>query len=239
MEISTHLWEPGHLELFVAEAAEAGASLPAIIVLAEMDAAAQDLDRELARGLARSGYAVLLVARRALQSESFASLLARLEALPSADTQRLALLGSARVPSRRCNSPPSMHTSVRSSRWRPAPVHRRRGAHRRAHSAAGRHGRCALAAVEMADQIIERLATHRFAHGVSLHSYGEAGHRLFGPPLARVDPTAQRLCEFGGTLEGNLRARRDSWRKTLDFLEDCIGCASGDTPRSILVHDEG
>jgi hypothetical protein len=75
----------------------------------------------------------------------------------------------------------------------------------------------------MGDQIIARLdkARFRFAH-VHL-SYDNAGHAGFGEPLppGTAIPPAM-LAQLGGTAEGNLAMRADSWPKILAFLDAAL-----------------
>jgi hypothetical protein len=66
----------------------------------------------------------------------------------------------------------------------------------------------------MADEIAARRVAHRKPPPTILR-YPNAGHGVFGPP----PPTAiAALAQFGGTPEGNLAARADSWPKVLAFL---------------------
>lgn len=49
-------------------------------------------------------------------------------------------------------------------------------------------------------------------------SYADAGHAILGKPFDPDSPNAQRLLALGGSLEGNLAARRDGWPKVIAFL---------------------
>lgn len=52
---------------------------------------------------------------------------------------------------------------------------------------------------------------------VTVLAYPDAGHGVFGPPVAA--DKAKGLATLGGSGEGNNRARADSWPKVLAFLE--------------------
>jgi dienelactone hydrolase len=221
-------------ELFTAR--QAG-PLAAVVVLGAAGDGA--LPREVAQRLAHNGYAAVTIATEQIEPESFEGVIGRLGAVPTVDRARIGLIGigpgaekalliaahhsvvravvavapgaGALIPVERIAGPILLVAGADDSRW---------------------------PAVEVADTIIERLATHRFAHGVSLHSYGNAGHRLFGPPMDRSDPLAMQLSELGGSLEGNVTARKDSWRKTMNFLEDTLGATPPVSSQPVLVHDD-
>lgn len=53
---------------------------------------------------------------------------------------------------------------------------------------------------------------------VTILSYPDAGHFVFGPPLSSDNPFYERLDSFGGTVEGNALARADSWPQIIAFL---------------------
>lgn len=57
---------------------------------------------------------------------------------------------------------------------------------------------------------------------VTLLSYADAGHGVFGPPLAADNPHRARLGTLGGSPEGNNAARRDGWPKVLAFLDRAL-----------------
>ena len=67
---------------------------------------------------------------------------------------------------------------------------------------------------KMAAEIAARRAAHRKPAPVILR-YPNAGHGVFGVPPPSAVPA---LAQFGGTPEGNLAARADSWPKVLAFL---------------------
>ena len=70
----------------------------------------------------------------------------------------------------------------------------------------------------MARQIVER-ARDRGGPEVTLLAYPKAGHSAFGVPVGRKDPGYERLGGFGGTPEGNAKARADAWPQAVAFLQ--------------------
>jgi dienelactone hydrolase len=74
----------------------------------------------------------------------------------------------------------------------------------------------------MSQQVTARLKAHHFRFRVVHLNYPDAGHGAFGAPIAADNPRAQVLTRFGGTLEGNLAARADSWPKALAFLRKAL-----------------
>ncbi len=56
-------------------------------------------------------------------------------------------------------------------------------------------------------------------HRVRVLAYRDAGHGVFGVPLAADDRKLSRLGFLGGTAAGNNAARRESWPKMLSFLD--------------------
>lgn len=48
--------------------------------------------------------------------------------------------------------------------------------------------------------------------------YPDAGHGVFGPPLPAGSDSAKYWSMMGGTEQANMRARKDSWPKTIAFL---------------------
>lgn len=55
---------------------------------------------------------------------------------------------------------------------------------------------------------------------VTLLAYKNAGHAVFGLPLAKGDPKIEKLSTLGGTGEGNNAARADAWPKIFAFLNE-------------------
>ncbi|GGB71940.1 hypothetical protein GCM10010833_28930 [Blastomonas aquatica] len=50
----------------------------------------------------------------------------------------------------------------------------------------------------------------------------DAGHFVFGPPIAPTHPFYKRLDALGRTIEGNSRARADSRPKVVGALKDAM-----------------
>ena len=70
---------------------------------------------------------------------------------------------------------------------------------------------------EMANQVIARLDAHGFKP-LHVHlSYPDAGHAAPVPPSD--DPRTNAIEAFGGTHEGNAKARADMWKEVLAFLD--------------------
>lgn len=58
---------------------------------------------------------------------------------------------------------------------------------------------------------------------VTVLSYTDAGHALFGIPVDPASPSYRFLGSLGGTPAGNGAARIDSWQKVLTFLHKTLG----------------
>jgi dienelactone hydrolase len=58
--------------------------------------------------------------------------------------------------------------------------------------------------------------------GVTVLSYPDAGHAVFGIPLPEGDPRMPALAGLGGTPAGNNAARTDSWAKVTAFLHQAL-----------------
>lgn len=58
---------------------------------------------------------------------------------------------------------------------------------------------------------------------VQVLAYENAGHAVFGPPLADDSTSLPMLAALGGTPEGNNSARRDSWPRMIAFLRLALG----------------
>ena len=72
----------------------------------------------------------------------------------------------------------------------------------------------------MADAIAQRLKEHAFHHNITRVDYPEGGHFSFGP-LAEKDAVGD--AGFGGgTAEGVIAARKDSWGKVAAFLRGAL-----------------
>lgn len=78
---------------------------------------------------------------------------------------------------------------------------------------------------EMADDIMARLRQHRFAHPFVHLAYDHAGHGIGRPFTSTMElnsrrhPLTGRLVRMGGTPSGTARARADSWRRMLAFVD--------------------
>jgi len=72
-------------------------------------------------------------------------------------------------------------------------------------------------ACPMSRQVAAR-SKARSGPAVTVLAYKDAGHFLFGPPIARNHPFYPRLGAYGGSVEGNAAARADSWPKAVAFL---------------------
>ncbi|MBX9860566.1 MAG: alpha/beta hydrolase fold domain-containing protein [Sphingomonas sp.] len=57
---------------------------------------------------------------------------------------------------------------------------------------------------------------------VTILAYKDAGHAVFGVPVAESDPSPPPLSSLGGSVVGNNAARRDSWPKVLAFLDQAL-----------------
>jgi len=82
------------------------------------------------------------------------------------------------------------------------------------------------ASTEMADAIMARLRQHRFAHPFVHLAYDHAGHGIGRPFTSTMElnsrrhPLTGRLVRMGGTPSGTARARADSWRRLLAFVDE-------------------
>jgi hypothetical protein len=72
-------------------------------------------------------------------------------------------------------------------------------------------------ACPMARQVAAR-STSRSGPPVTVLAYKDAGHFLFGPPIAKDHPFYPRLGEYGGSPAGNAAARANSWPQVIAFL---------------------
>ncbi|WP_296719624.1 acyl-CoA thioester hydrolase/BAAT C-terminal domain-containing protein [Erythrobacter sp.] len=72
-------------------------------------------------------------------------------------------------------------------------------------------------ACPMSRQIAAR-SKARSGPAVTVLAYRDAGHFVFGPPIARDHPFYSRLGEYGGSTDGNAAARADSWPRVIAFL---------------------
>lgn len=79
-------------------------------------------------------------------------------------------------------------------------------------------------ACSMARQVAAR-SKARSGPEVTVLAYEDAGHFVFGPPIARNHPFYPRLGEYGGSVEGNAAARADSWTKVIAMLMQTVAGA--------------
>lgn len=78
----------------------------------------------------------------------------------------------------------------------------------------------------MARAVEARLKAASYRHRVTLMAYPEAGHAAFGVP---IDPAKAKpaIASMGGTVDGNLAARADSWPKVLAALDAALMPGAG------------
>jgi dienelactone hydrolase len=69
----------------------------------------------------------------------------------------------------------------------------------------------------MSTQVVTRLEANSFKHAVQMLEYADAGHSVFGLPVAPENPTFAVL----GGAAGNA-ARIDSWPKAVTFIDDAL-----------------
>jgi len=74
-------------------------------------------------------------------------------------------------------------------------------------------------ACPMAHAVEARLRQAQYRPGVTVLSYADAGHFVFGTPVDTGSPDAARLASLGGTTDGVIAARTDSWTKVLAALD--------------------
>lgn len=79
-------------------------------------------------------------------------------------------------------------------------------------------------ACPMARQVVAR-STARSGPPVTVLGYEDAGHFVFGPPIARDHPFYARLDAYGGSVEGNAAARADSWPRVIAFLKQAMAAS--------------
>jgi dienelactone hydrolase len=74
----------------------------------------------------------------------------------------------------------------------------------------------------MSAQVIARLEANKFGHAFQLLEYPEAGHSVFGPPVAPESPAFTSLGSSGGSAASNNAARIDSWPKAVAFIDAAL-----------------
>lgn len=57
---------------------------------------------------------------------------------------------------------------------------------------------------------------------ISILAYEDAGHAVFGPPLADDSKSLPLLGSLGGSPIGNNQARKDSWPRVIAFLRNSL-----------------
>ncbi len=75
---------------------------------------------------------------------------------------------------------------------------------------------------EMAAKVEARLKAKGFKYPVVNLVYKDAGHMPFGPPVRRDASWLQQALFFGGTADGVVAARADSWPRVVDFLANAL-----------------
>jgi hypothetical protein len=78
----------------------------------------------------------------------------------------------------------------------------------------------------MGDAIMARLHKAGFHRGRTHLAYDNAGHACFGEPPAPGTVIPPGIVQLGGTIEGNVAARVDSWPKVLTFLDEKLELGS-------------
>ena len=79
---------------------------------------------------------------------------------------------------------------------------------------------------EMADRVMARLRRNQFAFPYEHLAYSDAGHGVGRPYVSTMNightihPLTGRVMSLGGTPAGTAKAREDSWRHTLTFLDE-------------------
>ena len=71
---------------------------------------------------------------------------------------------------------------------------------------------------QMTDQIRDRLKSKGRPAAIVLR-YKDAGHAVLGIPVEKTSANYEALADFGGTADGNAKARADSWPKIISFLK--------------------
>ncbi|WP_379553875.1 acyl-CoA thioester hydrolase/BAAT C-terminal domain-containing protein [Qipengyuania sp. DGS5-3] len=69
-------------------------------------------------------------------------------------------------------------------------------------------------------RMIAKRSAQKSGPAVSVLAYPDAGHFVFGPPMETDSPFYERLDMFGGSVEGNAKARAESWPKVVAFLKE-------------------
>ncbi|HYM59303.1 MAG TPA: acyl-CoA thioesterase/bile acid-CoA:amino acid N-acyltransferase family protein [Thermoanaerobaculia bacterium] len=78
----------------------------------------------------------------------------------------------------------------------------------------------------MAERIVERLKRNNFAYAYKSHVYDHAGHGIARPYTSTMElnsrrhPLTGKTVHLGGTPAGTAKAREDSWRQMLAFVDE-------------------
>jgi len=97
----------------------------------------------------------------------------------------------------------------------------------------------------MADAIMSRLRRHRFAHPFEHLAYDHAGHGIGRPFTSTMDlnsrrhPLTGRLMRMGGTPSGTARARAESWRRMLAFVDEHLRDSARPNPEPVTEPEPG
>jgi dienelactone hydrolase len=83
----------------------------------------------------------------------------------------------------------------------------------------------------MGEAIIARLEKAHVRYGHRHLAYDAAGHACFGEPPAAGMKIPPQIVQLGGTIEGNVAARADSWPKVLAFLDETLRPAGASASR--------
>jgi dienelactone hydrolase len=85
---------------------------------------------------------------------------------------------------------------------------------------------------EMAEKAMARLRRNNFAYPSLSLAYDHAGHGITRPHTSTMElnsrrhPISGRLVQMGGTPAGTARAREDSWRQLLTFVDQHLRAAA-------------
>jgi dienelactone hydrolase len=79
----------------------------------------------------------------------------------------------------------------------------------------------------MSAQVVSRLQDNKFRHAVQLLDYRDAGHSVFGPPVAPESPDFTTLGTLGGSPASNNAARLESWPKAVTFIDAALKPGGG------------
>ncbi len=77
---------------------------------------------------------------------------------------------------------------------------------------------------------IEARAQAKGGPDVELRAFADAGHGVFGLPVAEGSPGYDRLSSLGGTTAGNAKARVEGWPAIVSFLEKHLAAKEADPP---------